>query len=71
MNQSNLNQNEPKVETKNITPQTTNEIELPKFASEEKSIGTLKKDTQKSPVAMLILFFFLFDVIYFILIVTP
>ena len=28
MNQSNLNQNEPKVETKNITPQTTNEIEI-------------------------------------------
>lgn len=71
MNQSNLNQNEPKVETKNITPQTTNEIELPKFASEEKSIGTLKKDTQKSPVAMLILFGILIAVIYFIPIVTP
>ena len=65
MNRSNLNQNEPKVETKNITPQTTNEIELPKFASEEKSIGTLKKDTQKSPVAMLILFGILIAVIYF------
>lgn len=71
MNQSNLNQNEPKVEAKNITPQTTNEIELPKFASEEKSIGTLKKDTQKSPVAMLILFGILIAVIYFIPIVTP
>lgn len=71
MNQSNLNQNESKVETKNITPQTTNEIELPKFASEEKSIGTLKKDTQKSPVAMLILFGILIAVIYFIPIVTP
>ena len=71
MNQSNLNQNEPKVETKNITPQTTNEIELPKFASEEKSVGTLKKDTQKSPVAMLILFGILIAVIYFIPIVTP
>lgn len=71
MNQSNLNQNEPKVETKNITPQTTNKIELPKFASEEKSIGTLKKDTQKSPVAMLILFGILIAVIYFIPIVTP
>lgn len=71
MNQSNLNQNEHKVETKNITPQTTNEIELPKFASEEKSIGTLKKDTQKSPVAMLILFGILIAVIYFIPIVTP
>lgn len=71
MNQSNLNQNEPKVETKNITPQTTNEIELPKFASEEKSIGTLKKDTQKSPIAMLILFGILITVIYFIPIVTP
>lgn len=71
MNQSNLNQNESKVEAKNITPQTTNEIELPKFASEEKSIGTLKKDTQKSPVAMLILFGILIAVIYFIPIVTP
>lgn len=72
MNQSNLNQNEPKVETQNVTPQTTaNEIELPKFASEEKSIGTLKKDTQKSPVAMLILFGILIAVIYFIPIVTP
>lgn len=71
MNQSNLNQKEPKVEAKNITPQTTNEIELPKFASEEKSIGTLKKDTQKSPVAMLILFGILIAVIYFIPIVTP
>ena len=71
MNQSNLNQNEPKVETQNVAPQTTNEIELPKFASEEKSIGTLKKDTQKSPVAMLILFGILIAVIYFIPIVTP
>lgn len=71
MNQSNLNQNEPKVETQNVTPKTTNEIELPKFASEEKSIGTLKKDTQKSPVAMLILFGILIAVIYFIPIVTP
>ena len=71
MNQSNLNQNEPRPEAKNITPQTTNEIELPKFASEEKSIGTLKKDTQKSPVAMLILFGILIAVIYFIPIVTP
>ena len=71
MNQSNLNQNEPKVETQNVTPQTTNEIELPKFASEEKSIGTLKKDTQKSPIAMLILFGILIAVIYFIPIVTP
>ena len=71
MNQSNLNQNEPKVETQNVTPQTTNEIKLPKFASEEKSIGTLKKDTQKSPVAMLILFGILIAVIYFIPIVTP
>ena len=71
MNQSNLNQNESKVETQNVTPQTTNEIELPKFASEEKSIGTLKKDTQKSPVAMLILFGILIAVIYFIPIVTP
>ena len=72
MNQSNLNQNEPKVENQNVTPQTTaNEIELPKFASEEKSIGTLKKDTQKSPVAMLILFGILIAVIYFIPIVTP
>lgn len=71
MNQSNLNQNEPRPETQNVTPQTTNEIELPKFASEEKSIGTLKKDTQKSPVAMLILFGILIAVIYFIPIVTP
>ena len=71
MNQSNLNQNEPRPETPNVTPQTTNEIELPKFASEEKSIGTLKKDTQKSPVAMLILFGILIAVIYFIPIVTP
>lgn len=71
MNQSNLNQNEPRPETQNATPQTTNEIELPKFASEEKSIGTLKKDTQKSPVAMLILFGILIAVIYFIPIVTP
>ncbi len=71
MNQSNLNQNEPRPETQNVTPKTTNEIELPKFASEEKSIGTLKKDTQKSPVAMLILFGILIAVIYFIPIVTP
>lgn len=71
MNQSNLNQNEPRPEIQNATPQTTNEIELPKFASEEKSIGTLKKDTQKSPVAMLILFGILIAVIYFIPIVTP
>lgn len=71
MNQSNLNQNEPRPETQNVTPQTTNEIELPKFASEEKSIGTLKKDTQKSPIAMLILFGILIAVIYFIPIVTP
>ena len=42
MNQSNLNQNEPRPETQNVTPQTTNEIELPKFASEEKSIGIIK-----------------------------
>lgn len=71
MNQSNLNQNEPRPETQNATPKTANEIELPKFASEEKSIGTLKKDTQKSPIAMLILFGILIAVIYFIPIVTP
>lgn len=72
-------QNTPNVPINNSSQQNTNQpnqipnnqdIAMPKLNSDE-TVGTMKKDTQKSPVAMLILFACLIIGIFVIPYITP
>lgn len=72
-------QNTPNVPINNSSQQNTNQpnqipvnqdIAMPKLNS-DKTVGTMKKDTQKSPVAMLILFACLIIGIFVIPYITP
>lgn len=72
-------QNTPNVPINNSSQQNTNQpnqipvnqdIAMPKLNSDE-TVGTMKKDTQKSPVAMLILFACLIIGIFLIPYITP
>ena len=72
-------QNTPNVPINNSSEQNTNQpnqipnnqdIAMPKLNSDE-TVGTMKKDTQKSPVAMLILFACLIIGIFVIPYITP
>lgn len=72
-------QNTPNVPINNQSEQNTNQpnqipvnqdIAMPKLNS-DKTVGTMKKDTQKSPVAMLILFACLIIGIFLIPYITP
>lgn len=72
-------QNTPNVPINNPSQQNTNQpnqipvnqdIAMPKLNS-DKTVGTMKKDTQKSPVAMLILFACLIIGIFLIPYITP
>lgn len=66
-NPSNLSNNAQSKDTVNQTNSDTNNT----YNHQEQNIGTLKKDKQKSPLAMLILFGGLIVVIYFIPQITP
>ena len=72
-------QNTPNVPVNNLSEANTNQpnqipvnqdIAMPKLNSDE-TVGTMKKDTQKSPVAMLILFACLIIGIFLIPYITP
>lgn len=72
-------QNTPNVPVNNLSEANTNQpnqipvnqdIAMPKLNSDE-TVGTMKKDTQKSPVAMLILFACLIIGIFIIPYITP
>ena len=67
VNQNSVNQQEVANSQQQSVPPSTPEVSI----LESKSIGTIKKDKQKSPVAMLILFTVLIGTIFFVPEITP
>ena len=67
VNQNSVNQQEVANSQQQSVPSSTPEVSI----LESKSIGTIKKDKQKSPVAMLILFTVLIGTIFFVPEITP